>query len=88
MTGAQKLDITLFGVVAVLGAVAIWRANQYPPDLARRVRFRASGIILGVSLLPVKVFLIDAFSTPVWAVLIAMITGGALFLFYWASRKG
>jgi hypothetical protein len=87
MTFAQKLDLVSFVVVAVLGAVAIWRAGQYPPELARRVRFRASGIILGVSLLPVKAFLVDAFSTPVWALLIALITGGALFLFYYASRN-
>ena len=87
MTVAQKVDITLFAIVAVLGAVAIWKADQYPPELARRVRFRASGIILGVSLLPVKAFLVDAFSTPVWALLIAMLAGGALFLFYWAARK-
>jgi hypothetical protein len=87
MTGPQKLDIAIFVVIAVLGAVAFWRADQYPRELGRRARLRASGIVLGMSLLPAKVFLIDAFSTPVWTVLVALVTGGGLFLFYWASRR-
>ena len=87
MTLAQKIDIGLFIIVAILGGVAFWRADQYPRVLAQRVRLRAAGIVIWMSLLPVKVFLIDAFSTAVWTALLALILLGGGFLFYGASRK-
>jgi len=87
MTVAQQIDIGLFIIIAILCAVAFWRADQYPSDLAQRVRLRAAGIIVWMSLLPIKVFLVDAFSTAVWAALLALILVGGGLLFYGASRK-
>jgi hypothetical protein len=87
LTTQQKIDLGLFIVVAIVGLVAFWKAGSYGSGLAQRVRFRAAGIVLGVSLLPIKAFLVDRFSTPVWALLLFVVTGAALFFFYWASRR-
>lgn len=88
MTPLQKLEIGIFAVTLFLGAVAVWRASEYPRDLARRVRLRVVGIVLGMSLLPVGVFLMDAISTGLWLVLVVVLSGGGLFLVHASSRKG
>jgi hypothetical protein len=87
MTGSEKFDVGLFILTTLFCGIAFMRAGQYPSDLARRVRLRAAGIAIWMSVLPLGVFLIDAFSTVVWTVLMASILVVGAFLFYGASRK-
>src|SRR4051812_11426823 len=76
MTPMQKVDLATFVVVAVACAWDCWRAGRYPRDEARRVRLRAAGIALWVSVLPAGVFLSHAFNLGAWALLMAVLAGG------------
>jgi hypothetical protein len=87
MKPMDKIDLTIYVIIALACAWDFWKASQYPSDVARRERFRAAGLLWWVSVLPAGVFLQDTLSLVGWLLLMALVTGGGALLFYWPDRK-
>jgi hypothetical protein len=82
MTALKTVELVGFLVTLLFGVATLWQHRGDESDLARRRRRRVFGILLGVSLLLIDLFLKDVLSIGPWALLVAVITGGSVILIY------
>ena len=80
MTAFEIFELVGFAGTAFFGLLALWKHRGDTTELGARRRKRVYGILLGMSLLPIHVFLRDELSVGVIALVVAFAAGGSILL--------